>query len=205
MRKWLLVGALAGCAGGGRKESGIAPGTDPCAAAEHAAPTSEAALAALLADVQAAVHAPGLDGVEVGLAPMTSDSDFFTAGPDLTTVDRPGPERRYIVRYNTRVFETGGPPVGATSAILGHELQHVADYVGMTSDELVDFALTYAEGDIAAYERQTDEAVLEAGCADGLKAYRVWLYEQIDAEAEAAKRRDYYTPEEIDVWVAEHG
>ena len=50
-----------------------------------------------------------------------------------------------------------------------------------------------------------DEYALEAGCASGLKGYREWLYAHIPPEDVEAKRRDYYTPEEIDAWVEANG
>lgn len=189
-------------------DSGAPAGpVDPCAeaAALHRPPTDELELSYVIADVQRLVFGAELRGVEVGLAPLPGETDFFNAGVDLTTADLPGMERRYIIRANSAIFSGDEPPIGATTAILAHELQHVLDYTAMSGDELVDFALEYSEGDISTYERATDEAVLERGCATGLKAYREWLYEQIDAEAEAAKRRDYYTPEEIDAWVAANG
>ena len=202
---WMLALGL-GCATQPTQDTGSDASTDPCTAATtgHGAPGTEGELVSLFARVQSGVHSPSLDEVQVDMVAMTSATDGFTTGPDLTTLDRPGPERRYIVRFNTLVFETP-PPAGGTAAILAHELQHAVDYTEMDGDELLDFALRYAEGDIAAYERETDEVVLEAGCASGLKAYREWLYQQVDAETEANKRRDYYTPDEIDAWVADQG
>jgi hypothetical protein len=201
-----LLAPMVGCGLDASKRDSAGP-ADPCAeaAALHRPPTDELALSYVIADVQRLVFGAELRGVEVGLAPLPSETDFFNAGVDLTTADQPGLERRYIIRANSAIFSGAEPPIGATTAILAHELQHVLDYTAMSGDELVDFALEYSEGDITAYERQTDEAILERGCATGLKAYREWLYEQLDDEAEAAKRRDYYTPEEIDAWVAANG
>jgi hypothetical protein len=42
---------------------------------------------------------------------------------------------------------------------------------------------------------------MELGCAPGLIAFRVWLYDHVDAETEAQKRVDYWTPEEIVRWI----
>jgi hypothetical protein len=204
-----LAFPLAGCGISANKgDSGAAQGpVDPCgqAAELHRPPTDELELSYVIDDVQRIVFGAELRDVEVGLAPLPSETDFFNAGVDLTTADLPGLERRYIIRANSAIFSGDEPPIGATTAIVAHELEHVLDYTAMSGDELVDFALEYSEGDISQYERQTDEAVMVRGCATGLKAYREWLYEQLDAEAEAAKRRDYYTPDEIDAWVADHG
>lgn len=205
----LLALGLSGCGlDANRGDSSTNPGpTDPCAEAaeRHRPPTDELALSYVIADVQRIVYGAELRDVEIALAPLPSETDFFHAGVDLTTVDLPGLERRYVIQANSEIFSGDEPPIGATTAILAHELQHVLDYIAMAGDELVDFTLAYSEGDIARYERETDEAVLARGCATGLKAYREWLYEQLDAEDAAAKRRDYYTPDEIDAWVSEHG
>lgn len=142
---------------------------------------------------------PGLEGVPVELhRDLTSDQDFFTAAPDLTTLDqRP---RTYRVRTNVDI-DALGVPRDAIVAILAHELKHVLDYTAMTDVEVVDFGLWYAEGDIAEYERATDLGSLERGCGEGLIAYRQWLYGVVDPETLEQKQRDYMTPEEIRSWM----
>lgn len=142
---------------------------------------------------------PSLDGVPVELhRDLTSDQDFFTAAPDLTTLDeRP---RTYRVRTNVAI-DTLGVPVEGIVAILAHELKHVLDYTEMTDVEVVDFGLWYGQGDIAEYERATDLGSLERGCGEGLIAYRDWLYSVVDADTLDAKKRDYMTPDEIRAWM----
>ena len=183
-------------------DSGVAEQACALLAQDAAPPGDEAALAALLGEVQATFH-PALDGVSIALEAMDSDQDFFVANLDLSTAGEAGPDRDYRVQYGLRVFEDP-PPFAATGAILVHELQHIEDYVAMDTAALAEFAIWYAGGDFAEYERATDEVVLEAGCGEGLKAYRLWLYGQVDAGTEAEKRRDYYTPEEIEAWMAAH-
>lgn len=150
-----------------------------------------------------ALHVSALRDVRIDLVEAESEDSFFWANVDLSTAAEDPLERRYLVYVNTAQY--ADPPTEATvSAILVHELQHIVDYTEMDTAELVEFGLWYASGDIAAYERQTDEAALEAGCAHGLIEYREWLYGQVSAEVEAQKRVDYYTPEEIEAWLEEH-
>lgn len=177
-------------------------GTPTCADLEqaHARMADVDDVQAALTAVQAALY-PELDGVRVDLVSSESETDFFVANLDLSTLEDAPLSRTYRVLQSTHALPRGVPGDGVV-AILAHELKHVLDYTTMDTDALVDFALWYAEGDIAAYERETDEAALERGCAQGLKAYRVWLYDQVDADTRAAKERDYYTPDEIDAWVA---
>jgi hypothetical protein len=163
------------------------------------------------ADVQLALEGvrdnlyPELAGVPLGLRSMESDSDFFYANLDLTTLDEDPRERDYFVFYNARLFDDP-PPWEAVVAILAHEIKHVLDYTGMDTEALAEFGLWYGTtDDISEYERATDEYALALGCGEGLSAYRTWLYDHVDEETAAQKRLDYYTPEEIDAWMAGNG
>ncbi len=161
-------------------------------------------LEALHHDVQAVLH-PDLEGVAVELVTMTSEADFFYANLDLTTLANDPRERSYRVYYNQGMFEDlGVPPFAGLVAILGHELKHVQDYTEMDAEEMAQFGVWYATSDVSDYERATDEFVLERGCGPGLIAFREFLYDHVSDEVEAQKRHDYYTPEEIEAWMAEH-
>ena len=168
-----------------------------------APPTDLNALSGILAEVRAALY-PELEGVSIQLEPMDSTSDFFVANLDFATLDDPPLSRRYLVRYSKRLFDDP-PGHAATAAVLAHELRHIVDYTGMDGAELAEFALWYVSSDVSAYERETDEHVLKLGCGEALKRYRLWLYGQVDPATLEQKKKDYYTPQEIDAWIAEHG
>lgn len=142
--------------------------------------------------------------MSVVLVPISSTTSFFAANVDLDTFAAPPLERTYTVQYAEELFALE-PPAAGVVAILAHELVHVRDYTSMDTEALGAFAIEYATSDVSVYERATDEATLEKGCAAGLVAYREWLYGVVDPETEAQKRHDYYTPEEIRAWVSEHG
>jgi hypothetical protein len=144
---------------------------------------------------------PELAGVPIELGMLESETDFFVANLVLSTATNPPLEREYLVLANPALL-ADPPPPSALYAILVHELAHIRDYTEKDTAELVSFGLWYAQGDTAAYERATDEVALKLGCGEGLKAYREWLYERLDAEAVEAKRETYYTPEEIEAWMA---
>ncbi len=167
--------------------------------ADRGAPASPADIEASLRAVQANLF-PELDGVDIALGSMTSDTDYFVSNLELDTFEYAPLERSYLVLHNEAIFEVP-PPHDAVVAILAHELKHVVDYTELDSAGLAEFALWYATEDTAAYERETDEHALELGCGTGLIAYREWLYERIGPEATEAKRRTYYTPEEIEAWM----
>jgi hypothetical protein len=192
----ILLLTATGCDDGG--------GAD-CASlmAETRPPADETQLTDLVQRVETGLY-PELAELTLELRPLQSDSDFFNALVDPTTVAAAPNRRTYLLRFNPLLFERS-PPANGVVAILAHELKHIVDYFGMDSQSLVAFAVDYATGDIAAYERSTDEHVLRLGCGEGLIAYRQWLYRQLDAQTVAQKRRDYYTPEEIEAWIARGG
>lgn len=190
-----------------------APIEDPlCACSNVEVPTApvtdEASLTALLAVVQAALY-PDLDGAHIGIAAVV-DLQFFRAWTEVETVGDEPFDREYTIEYDPVVL-ADPPEPAAIVAVLAHELGHVLDYLAMDGQELLDFALWYASQDpatseeLATYERATDEKALDRGCAEGLSTLRTWIYAHVDGDVEAEKKKDYYTPEEIEAWVAEHG
>ncbi len=189
------------CAGGGDSAD-----TGPLTCTERFdgdPPADEADIIALVASAREGFF-PTLEGVSLEVTTTESPDTYFVANLDLATISEEPLERDYRVLYNPALFDD--PPVRiAAGAILVHELKHVLDYTGMDTAELVDFGLWYASGeDISAYEKQTDEYALEAGCAEGLSAYREWIYTHIPEEDLEEKMSTYYTPEEIAAWVAEN-
>lgn len=166
-------------------------------------PATEADIVALVASAREGFF-PTLGALSLEVVTMESEDSYFVANLDLATLSEAPLERDYRVLYNPALF--ADPPSRlAVGAILVHELKHVLDYTGMDSDELVEFGLWYASGDdISDYEKQTDEYALESGCAEGLSAYREWVYAHIPAEDLQEKRDTYYTPEEIAAWVADN-
>ena len=166
-------------------------------------PTDLDAVQALVDDVRAELF-PELDGASIEVVELDSETDYFQANLDISTVGESPLERAYRVLANPLLFDDP-PSQPAVAAILAHELTHVRDYTELDSAELVEFGLWYATEDTAAYERETDEHALWLGCADGLIAYREWLYAHIPASALADKQRSYYTPDEIREWQRLHG
>ncbi len=143
---------------------------------------------------------PELNGVSLSVQTIESESTFLAAQVDLSTISNPPLEREYIIQINPQIFEqqiTGA----STVAILVHEFKHVLDYTEMDTNTLVEFGLWYAGGDVAEYERATDEFALERGCATGLIEFREWLYDFVSEEIRREKEENYYTPDEIQAWL----
>jgi hypothetical protein len=193
------VGLLVAIVGGCTPEESV-PGPLSCAdlPEDHALETPD--------DVRFALDAviplqPPLEGVSIDLVTFEHEQDFFRANLDFNTLSAPPRERAYRVEMNSRLLDDP-PSWDAVLAILVHETQHLVDFVGMDQQELAAWGVWYATtDDFSAYERATDERALELGCASGLAAFRVWLYDHVDDATEAQKRHDYYTPDEIRDWV----
>jgi hypothetical protein len=204
MRRLAALPLLLGCAPAD-EPSPAAPTVPTCAAAMAAGDPvrSWSELAPLVEQVRTERY-PELADVPLELVELTSETDFFVANLDLATASAPPLERSYRVLANPRLFPNP-PPFDAVYAILVHELAHIRDYTELDTTELVEFGLWYATADTTAYERSTDEVALTLGCGAGLKSYRLWLYDQLTEEQADAKRATYYTPDEIDAWMAANG
>ena len=154
----------------------------------------------LLSQTRALV--PELDSVSITLDSIESESTFLAANVDLATAGNPPFERDYRIQINPLLL-SDPPSTDGVVAILVHELKHILDYTTMEQNEFLEFALWYAQGDVAIYERETDLFSMERGCAEGLITFREWLYSRISPEALEEKKQNYYTPEEIQAWMAQ--
>jgi len=54
----------------------------------------------------------------------------------------------------------------------------------------------------AEFERWADLKAISLGYGEGLKEYRRWLYSNVPASKLAEKRRNYFSPDEIDAIVS---
>ena len=113
-------------------------------------------------------------------------------------------KKRYHLDVNP--FMLACPPeVEALRAILVHEFEHFRDYDGRSANEVVALGLRYATCKQlrARYELGSDEKALQLHLGEGLKAYRVWLYQWLSPKELRKKQTYYYTPAEIDEWTDE--
>ena len=79
-----------------------------------------------------------------------------------------------------------------------HELAHVVDYANGNRVRLLGLIRLASPRFRERFETRTDVEALQRGYAQGLKQYRIWLYQHVSAGVLQEKRRDYLTPEEID-------
>lgn len=149
----------------------------------------------LIREIQAASY-PELKDARIEVKTFRSDSDYFQSrfsfGRFFT-----GRRMRYTVYVNPQVYAKNCPET-ALRAIVAHELAHIRYYRQRNRFELVGLAQLAGKGFTARFERGADLEALARGYGEGLKQYRQWLYQNIPARKTAEKRRNYFSPEEID-------
>ena len=89
-------------------------------------------------------------------------------------------------------------PEEARRAIVAHELAHIAYYAEGNRLHLLRLLQFPGKNFRKRFERRADVEALRRGYAQGLKLYRVWLYQHVPPGALEAKKRDYLSPNEID-------
>ncbi|MCI0388036.1 MAG: hypothetical protein MOB07_04615 [Acidobacteria bacterium] len=139
---------------------------------------------------------PELRDMEIQIRLFEGKSDFFRTRFDIPQFLFGG-KMRYIISVNPRVFEWQAPEAGVR-AIVAHELAHILYFEQqnrMRHFSLVRLALTKFT---ARFERRTDLEAISRGYGIGLKEYRHWLYQHIPQKKLLEKRRNYFSPDEID-------
>ena len=104
----------------------------------------------------------------------------------------------FLLQINPQVFDKNAPENGIR-AIIAHELAHAAYYKRHNRFELLGLINLQSKSFTARFERGADLQAIKRGYGAGLKDYREWLYNNIPATKIAAKKRDYFSPEEIDL------
>ena len=153
----------------------------------------------LVQEIVAASY-PELRGADIEVKTFQSDSDYFRTGFSISRFLF-GRKMRYILLVNPRVFERNAPEAGIR-AILAHELGHAFYFKKGKRIRLLGLVRLLSKGYAARFERWTDLQALTRGYAEGLKAYRRWLYQNVPRKKMGEKRRNYFSPEEIDAIVS---
>lgn len=139
---------------------------------------------------------PELENKRIEVKPFQSDSDYFRArfsyGKYLTFQ-----KMRYIVFVNPQVFTKNAPENGVRS-ILAHELAHVLYFSEKNRFELLGLVNLSSKSFTKTFEHRADLEAISRGYGVGLKEYRAWLYQNIPQKNLVEKKRDYFSPEELD-------
>jgi hypothetical protein len=126
-----------------------------------------------------------------------SKTSFFKARFSLTRY-LTFQKMRHLVFVNPRLFSLE-PPEEGIRAILAHELAHVLYYTEKNRFQLLGLSGLVSSSFIASFERKADLTAIERGFGPGLIKYRQWLYENISKEEVISKKKNYFSPEEIEL------
>jgi hypothetical protein len=139
---------------------------------------------------------PELKGLEIEIKLFDSKSDYFRTRFTFTSFLF-GRNLRYVLRVNRNVFSHNAPEDGLR-AIVAHELGHIAYFKSKNRVRHLCLIRLATKGFTARFERRTDLKAIAQGFGEGLKSYRQWLYGQIPSNKLEEKKRNYFSPEEID-------
>ena len=138
---------------------------------------------------------PRLASADITVYDLRSDFDYlqarFTVSSFFTR------KLRYMILFNSDAILRHVPGEGLR-AIVAHELAHINYYESQSRMGLVSLVGLLLPSFTARFERKADLDAIALGYGPGLEIYRTWLYRNIPREAEGEKKRDYYTPEEIE-------
>lgn len=140
---------------------------------------------------------PELQNAAIKIKSFKSRTDYFRARFSFArflTFRR----LHYLISVNPQLFEKNAPTEGVR-AIIAHELAHIAYYRRHNRFALLGLISLESKSFTARFERGADLQAIKRGYGEGLKQYREWLYQNIPAEKIKAKKRDYFSPEEIEV------
>jgi hypothetical protein len=104
----------------------------------------------------------------------------------------------YIILVNPQFFVKNAPENGIRS-ILAHELAHVLYYAERSRFELLGLIKLSSKDFAQKFERGADLEAMARGYGEGLIEYRKWLYQNIPPKNLEEKKRNYFSPEEIEL------
>lgn len=140
---------------------------------------------------------PELKTKKIEVKNFQSESDYFQSrfsfGKMLTFQ-----KMRYIIFVNPKVFEKNAPESGIRS-IIAHEIAHVLYYSKRNRMELLGLIKLSSKDFTQKFERGADLEAIARGYGSGIKDYRQWLYLNIPQKNLEEKKRNYFSPEEIDL------
>jgi hypothetical protein len=148
----------------------------------------------LMLSVKSASY-PELAGTNIEIQLFRSEKDFFRTRFSIARF-LDGQKMCFRIEVNPKAFNLHAPEE-ALHAIMAHELGHVFAFTQGKRIRLLGLVRLASKGFSARFERQTDLQAISRGYAKGLSEYRIWLYRNVPAKYLRAKKRDYFSPEEI--------
>jgi integrase len=149
-----------------------------------------------LAENVRAASFPQLKGVDIAFHPMRSDYIYFESRFTFSSFFL-ARELHYLIRFNPEAIVRQVPPDGL-QAIMAHELAHIDYFHRRRRIALVSLFRLLSARFTVRFERGADLKAIALGYGPGLESYRTWLYRNVPANKIERKKRDYFSPEEIE-------
>jgi len=150
----------------------------------------------LITEEVIAASYPELRSADIRIKLFRSESDYFRASFSFCRFFF-HKKMRYHILANRKLIERQAPE-NEIRAIIAHELGHVLYFKRRNRIELLGLIRLLSPDFTIHFEKWPDLQAISRGYGAGLKEYREWLYLHIPAKKIAEKRRNYYSPEEID-------
>jgi hypothetical protein len=138
---------------------------------------------------------PELRGAEIEIKTFRNRSDYFRSRLGWTQFFFG--RMRCIIMVNPAVFEQSAPESGIR-AIIAHELAHALYYKQGNRLRLLGLIRLASKDFTARFERAADLQAISRGYGEGLRRYREWLYGHVPANKLEEKKRNYFSPPEIE-------
>ena len=138
---------------------------------------------------------PLLSRATIAVYDLRSDSDYLQARFAVSSFF--SRKLQYLVFFNQEALRRQVPAEGLR-AIVAHELAHISYYEDHSRMGLLSLVGLLVPSITTRFERKADLDAIVLGYGRGLQTFRIWLYRNIPPEKVADKKRDYYTPEEIE-------
>ena len=139
---------------------------------------------------------PELKKAKINVRIFESNANYFQSQFSLTRF-LTCQKLRYNLYVNPGVFNKNAPEQ-AIYAIIAHELAHVLYYSERNRFELIGLVSLIDKSFTAKFERRADLEAIARGYGEGLIKYRRWLYQNIPVKNVDEKKRNYFSPEEIE-------
>jgi hypothetical protein len=138
---------------------------------------------------------PRLSRADIAVYDLRSDSDYLQARFSVSSFF--SRKLQYLVFFNREAIRRQVPAEGLR-AIVAHELAHISYYEDQSRMGLLNLVGLLVPSITTRFERKADLDAIVLGYSRGLQTFRIWLYRNIPPAKVADKKRDYYTPEEIE-------
>lgn len=152
-------------------------------------------VAPVVAGVRAASF-PQLKDLEITLHSMHSNYIYFESRFTFSSFFF-ARKLRYMILFNPEAIARNVPSEGLR-AIVAHELAHVDFFNRQSRMGLASLIQLFWAPWAARFERSADLEAIALGYGPGLESYRTWLYRNVPASRMEEKKRDYFSPEEIE-------